>query len=576
MANNKGQITDGDNILDFLNLKNIEDKTDWSDPITKSSTPITLDKLQPYDNNPRTTRNPKYDEIRDSIEARGLNYPPNISRRNPDDEYYIIIDGGNTRLEILQELYEKYVALAEQATSLDEKNKLAEKAQSFYSFDCVFKPWKSESDTLSGHMCENEERGETKFIEKATAVQQFREIYAREDRQALIDAGEELDEDYECPRLSTRELSRRMASQGWSISQSHLTRFEYATETLIDVIPKALWAGAGQPIVRSVRKYKKAYEDFWQQVDVPEPEQDKISKYFFDELHKFDGETFDLKAFIDFFNGYLADKLGMPVISVSAEVNALLNNKEINVPPELLQPSLNSSDAGMSEAEAIARRYQETRIPGETVTDPGPIDTPSPASKQRSTVERQAPATKPDTNNDEHSDNEQNIPVASNEPQIQSFFVPSDIDSVWQGIFDRAAIVAEQYNLMMTLIDDGSGFQQYAIMSCIPFKPERANEPRELLIFDKSKDDERAAMWWAISCISGSYKNETIADFTDSVFANIYQNYLLGFDHNIMAMILYLEEITLMLPDETQKLLYELRLLTKQYLILQKGDSHDY
>ncbi len=572
MANNKGQITDGDNVLDFLNLKNTEDKSSFDDPITKSSVPITIDQLRPYDNNPRTTRNPNYDEIRDMIEARGLDSPPNISRRNPDDEHYIIIDGGNTRLEILRELYEKYTVLAEQATSLDEKNKLTEKAQSFFAHKCVFKPWKSESDALAGHMCENEARGPVKFIEKAMAAQKFREIYAQDDKQALIDAGGDIDEDYESPPLSMRALSRRMASQGWKVSDSHLTRFNYAVTVLIDVIPLALWAGAGQPIVRSVRKYKKAYEDFWQQIDAPEP--DKISDYFFEQLHEFDNEELDFKAFIDFFNRYLADKLDMPVISVSAEVNALLNNKAINVPPELLQQSLNSSDAGMSEAEAIARRYQETRNPGETVRDPGPADTPSPTPKQQRSV-AQSPDVKQDTNNNEHSDNQQNVPVAGSEPQTQGFFIPSDIESVWQGIFDRAAIVAEQYDLMMTLVDDGSGFKQYAVMNCIPFKPERANEPRERLIFDKSKDDERAAMWWAMSCISGSYKNETIADFTDSVFANIYQNYLLDFDHNIMAMILFLEEITLMLPDETQKLLYELRLLTKQYLILRQGGSHD-
>jgi len=58
MANNKGQITDGDNVLDFLNLKNTEDKSNFDDPITKSSVPITIDQLRPYDNNPRTTRNP--------------------------------------------------------------------------------------------------------------------------------------------------------------------------------------------------------------------------------------------------------------------------------------------------------------------------------------------------------------------------------------------------------------------------------------------------------------------------------------------------------------------------------------
>lgn len=45
-----------------------------SEPVSKLSAPlnemgirITLDQLRPYDNNPRTERNPKYDEIKASI-----------------------------------------------------------------------------------------------------------------------------------------------------------------------------------------------------------------------------------------------------------------------------------------------------------------------------------------------------------------------------------------------------------------------------------------------------------------------------------------------------------------------------
>lgn len=37
---------------------------------------ISLDQLRAFDLNPRITRNPKYDEIRESIRNRGLDHPP--------------------------------------------------------------------------------------------------------------------------------------------------------------------------------------------------------------------------------------------------------------------------------------------------------------------------------------------------------------------------------------------------------------------------------------------------------------------------------------------------------------------
>lgn len=59
------------------------------EPLTTSLTPImptsempmilTLDEVAPNPDNPRTTRNPKYDEIKDSIRARGLDTVPKVT-----------------------------------------------------------------------------------------------------------------------------------------------------------------------------------------------------------------------------------------------------------------------------------------------------------------------------------------------------------------------------------------------------------------------------------------------------------------------------------------------------------------
>lgn len=85
---------------------------------------VTLDKLRPYEGNPRKTKNPAYEEIKASIKARGLDHAPNITQR-PGDDFYTIADGGNTRLQALKELFQE---------TQDPR---------FWSIECVFKPWVS-------------------------------------------------------------------------------------------------------------------------------------------------------------------------------------------------------------------------------------------------------------------------------------------------------------------------------------------------------------------------------------------------------------------------------------------------
>lgn len=69
---------------------------------------LTLDQLSPNPDNPRTSRNPRYDDIKASIRSRGLDTVPKVTR-DPDGEpdMYIFSDGGNTRYQILSELWQE-------------------------------------------------------------------------------------------------------------------------------------------------------------------------------------------------------------------------------------------------------------------------------------------------------------------------------------------------------------------------------------------------------------------------------------------------------------------------------------
>ena len=96
---------------------------------------LTLDELAPYNLNPRTTRNPLHDEIKASIQARGLDQPPPVTRR-PGEDHYIIRTGGNTRLAILNELWKE---------TRDER---------YFRIHCLFRPWSDRGEivSLTGHL----------------------------------------------------------------------------------------------------------------------------------------------------------------------------------------------------------------------------------------------------------------------------------------------------------------------------------------------------------------------------------------------------------------------------------------
>ncbi|MCG5526610.1 hypothetical protein LRB11_17035, partial [Ectothiorhodospira haloalkaliphila] len=111
-----------------------------ADPVTVTQMILEISRIQPYDRNPRRERNPRYDEIKQSIRAqRGLNNALEITRR-PGDPHYMVRAGGNTRLEILKEL------LAQTGDAC------------FAQVHCLFHPWTHEAAVLTAHLVENELR----------------------------------------------------------------------------------------------------------------------------------------------------------------------------------------------------------------------------------------------------------------------------------------------------------------------------------------------------------------------------------------------------------------------------------
>ncbi|WP_241008630.1 ParB family protein [Aggregatibacter actinomycetemcomitans] len=183
---------------------------------------VTLMQLRPFDGNPRKTKNPKFEEIKESIRMRGLDFAPNITKR-PGDDYYTIADGGNTRLQALNELWDET------------------KDPKYWSIRCLYKPWDGDENegTLScliGHLTENDLRGDLSFVERALAIAEIKAMYEKTDEQ----------------KLSHRQLSEKLKSSGYSVSYPLLARMEQCLTCLYPYIPNVLLAGMGKPQIEKL------------------------------------------------------------------------------------------------------------------------------------------------------------------------------------------------------------------------------------------------------------------------------------------------------------------------------------
>lgn len=196
---------------------------------------VTLMQLRPFDGNPRKTKNPKFEEIKESIRMRGLDFAPNITKR-PGDDFYIIADGGNTRLQALNELWEET------------------KDPKYWSIRCLYKPWKTGNEnegTLScliGHLTENDLRGDLSFVERALAIAEIKAMYEENDEQ----------------KLSHRQLSERLKADGYGVSHTLLHKMEQCLTYLYPVIPNILLAGMGKPQIEKLLALYNSSLSFWQ------------------------------------------------------------------------------------------------------------------------------------------------------------------------------------------------------------------------------------------------------------------------------------------------------------------------
>lgn len=282
-----------------------------SDPVVDTPMLLSLDEVLPYDSNPRTTRNPKYAEIKESIRQRGLDTPPPVTRK-PGEDKFRIRNGGNTRLAILNELYRE---------TGDEK---------YFRFHCLFRPWdemRGEIISLTGHLAENDLQGQLKFIERAIGVDKAKTLYEAE-------LGEP---------ISQRELARRLATDGYPVSQPHISRMQDALRYLLPAVPGLLYSGLGFERVTKLLGLRKSALACWEQKYKAQGPVLDFDTIYQDVLALFEGDAdeFLFSSFQDELIDQLRETLGLTCDEILLEITRNQDQLRRSTPVlDLPQPTL--------------------------------------------------------------------------------------------------------------------------------------------------------------------------------------------------------------------------------------------
>ena len=279
--------------------------------------------IKTYDRNPRRSDNPEYDRIKASIRSNGMDQPLVVTCR-PGETDYVVGAGGNTRLHILQALYQE---------TGDER---------FQWVDCLFKPWNQESDVLLAHLRENDLRGGLSFIDKARAV---------------FDAKQLLEQEMGIDSLSQRRLETILRDRGYSLSHGLISQMGYAVHTLLPVIPRALQSGLGRPQVERIRALDRAARGIWKKRDLGDDE--TFDAMFAVLCKRYDGLEWDLELLRIAIETEIAEEAEVSIHTIRVELDARLAGRDI----DLSMPD-GEDDAVTSGEEDSSSRASPVKVKG--------------------------------------------------------------------------------------------------------------------------------------------------------------------------------------------------------------------
>lgn len=149
---------------------------------------VRVSDIDLYERNPRKSRHEKYDDLKQLIRVQGLLHVPPLTRR-PGSQRWTLASGGNTRIQIVQELWEET------------------RDPQFEKFTFLIKPWRGEGKALLAHIVENDQRSDLCFWDKAHALQDLQD-------QIALERG--------IPALSLRDFEGALTENGFRVNRTTL------------------------------------------------------------------------------------------------------------------------------------------------------------------------------------------------------------------------------------------------------------------------------------------------------------------------------------------------------------------
>ena len=183
-----------------LNVDNPPDNSSRLATDRECQIQLRITDIDPYDRNPRRTRNALFAEIKESIRVAKVLSPISVTKR-PESSRYMVSAGGNTRLKAQRELWDE---------TGDPR---------FEYLLVTYRPWVSEAHVLTAHLVENELHASMSFWDKAQGVWDLK-------RELESSTGK---------ALSLRQLNEAMKQQGLSVSVTMLSYYGFALEHLADL-----------------------------------------------------------------------------------------------------------------------------------------------------------------------------------------------------------------------------------------------------------------------------------------------------------------------------------------------------
>jgi ParB family protein of integrating conjugative element (PFGI_1 class) len=201
--------------------------SDW--PLTAPVLELPLAAIRPYVERPRQQPNSTYERLKASIRAHGL-LQPLVVTHLPNQPHFTLYAGGNTRLAILQALWDE---------TGDPR---------FARVDCHYRAYTDAFTLRMAHLVSHEIQGPTLFIDRAMTLDALWQSLRPAERAAATTDADGI---------------AVLARHGFELSLATLIAMRYAVYRLAPLLPQALAAGLTEPDVIAIRRLERTMEKIW-------------------------------------------------------------------------------------------------------------------------------------------------------------------------------------------------------------------------------------------------------------------------------------------------------------------------